>query len=273
MSVNTIILDWAGTTIDFGCMAPVEAFKKAFDNKNIQLTYDEIRQPMGMLKIDHIKQLLSLEQVKEQWLKLYGRASEEEDVYAIYQDFEKYLFADLAENSHLKPETKQAMKKIKQLGYNIGSTTGYTKEMMAVVFETAKKEGYHPDYVVTPDEVGSLGRPFPYMIFENMRHFQNLSLEEVIKVGDTISDIKEGKNAGVLSIAVTEGSSEMGLSLAEYKSLSKEEMDQRNQQTAEKFYQHGADFCVKNLLELAEILQEHSTIQRIRENKIEAAVN
>lgn len=111
MSVNTIILDWAGTTVDFGCMAPVEAFKKAFDNKNIQLTYDEIRQPMGMLKIDHIKQLLSLEQVKEQWLKLHGRASEEEDVYAIYQDFEKYLFADLAENSHLKPETKQAMKK------------------------------------------------------------------------------------------------------------------------------------------------------------------
>ena len=47
MSVNTIILDWAGTTVDFGCMAPVEAFKKAFDNKNIQLTYDEIRQPMG----------------------------------------------------------------------------------------------------------------------------------------------------------------------------------------------------------------------------------
>ncbi|MGG5370832.1 phosphonoacetaldehyde hydrolase [Enterococcus sp. AZ196] len=273
MPVNTIILDWAGTTVDFGCMAPVEAFKKAFEEKGIQLTDREIRKPMGLLKKDHIKQLLSLEKVKKQWLELHGRPSAEADVSSIYQDFEKYLFADLAENSHLKPETKQAMKKIKQLGYNIGSTTGYTKEMMAVVFETAKMEGYHPDYVVTPDDVDSLGRPYPFMIFENMRHFQNRSMEEVIKVGDTITDIKEGKNAGVLSIAVTEGSSEMGLSLEEYKGLSKEEMERLNQQTAEKFYQQGADLCVKNLLELAEILQERSTIQKLREKKKEAVIN
>lgn len=267
MSINTIILDWAGTTVDFGCMAPVEAFKKAFEDKSIELTYEEIRKPMGMLKIDHIKQLLALDKVKQQWFKEYGRPSGEADVLSIYHDFEKYLFADLASNSHLKPETKQAMKKIKQLGYNIGSTTGYTKEMMAVVFETAKMEGYHPDYVVTPDDVDLLGRPYPFMIFENMRYFQNHSMEEVIKVGDTISDIQEGKNAGVLSIAVTEGSSVMGLSLAEYKQLSKEKMELLNQQTAEIFYQQGADLCIKNLLELAEILQEQATVQKLRAKK------
>lgn len=269
MSVKTIILDWAGTTVDFGCMAPVAAFKKAFDNKNIPLTDEEIRKPMGMLKIDHIKQLLRLEKVEKQWGELYGRPSVKEDALTIYQDFEKYLFADLAENSHLKPETKQAMKKIKQLGYNIGSTTGYTKEMMAVVFETARSEGYHPDCFVTPDDVDSLGRPYPFMIFENMRYFQNHSVDEVIKVGDTLADIQEGKNAGVLSIAVTEGSSEMGLSLEEYKRLSKEAMDSVNRSTAERFYQHGADYCVKNLLELAEILQEQTTIQKIQMKKVE----
>lgn len=273
MSVNTIILDWAGTTVDFGCMAPVHAFKKAFSNKNIELTNQEIRKPMGMLKIDHIKQLLSLDQVKREWLALYGRPSDENDVLSIYQDFETYLFADLAENSHLKPETKQAMRKIKQLGYNIGSTTGYTKEMMEVVFETARVEGYHPDYVVTPDDVDSLGRPYPFMIFENMRFFQNRSMAEVIKVGDTISDIQEGKNAGVLSIAVTEGSSVMGLSLEEYKQYSKEEMEQLNQQAAEIFYQHGADLCIKNLLELAELLQEHSTLQNLQTKKEKIQVN
>lgn len=269
MSVNTIILDWAGTTVDFGCMAPVYAFKKAFERKNIELTTEEIRKPMGMLKIDHIKQLLALDRVKKQWFELYSRPSAEADVCSIYRDFENYLFADLAENSHLKPETKQAMRKIKQLGYNIGSTTGYTKEMMEIVFETAKVEGYHPDYIVTPDDVDSLGRPYPFMIFENMRHFQNHSMAEVIKVGDTISDIQEGKNAGVLSIAVTEGSSVMGLSLEEYKQYSKEEMEQLNQQAAEIFYQKGADLCIKNLLELAELLQEQSTIQKrtIKSNK------
>ena len=42
----------------------------------------------------------------------------------------------------------------------------------------------------------------------------------VAKVGDTISDIKEGKNAGVFTVGVTEGSSQMGLSLAEFEALS-----------------------------------------------------
>lgn len=273
MSVKTIILDWAGTTVDFGCMAPVQAFKGAFENKRINLSYEEIRKPMGMLKLDHIKQLLALETVKQQWLEQFGEASNEAAALSIYQDFEKYLFADLAEHSHLKPETKQAIRKIKQLGFNIGTTTGYTQEMMAVVAETAKIEGYHPDYLVTPDEVGSLGRPYPYMIYQNMRHFQNRSVREVIKVGDTFSDIQEGKNAGVLSIAVTEGSSVMGLSFDEYKQLSKDEMDHLNQQTADKFYQQGADLCVKNLLELAELLQEHTAIPQLIKQKNKFAIS
>jgi hypothetical protein len=37
----------------------------------------------------------------------------------------------------------------------------------------------------------------------------------------------------------------MGLSLEEYKQFSKEEMERLNQQTAEIFYQHGADLCIK----------------------------
>ncbi|NSN06871.1 phosphonoacetaldehyde hydrolase [Enterococcus faecalis] len=263
MSRKTVILDWAGTTVDFGCMAPVEAFKKAFKNKKIELTDEEIRKPMGMLKLDHIKQLLTLDNVKKQWFQIYGKYSDETDADNIYHDFEKYLFEDLGKNSSLKPDTKQAIKRIKQIGYNIGSTTGYTKEMMKIVIETAKAAGYHPDYVVTPDDVHSFGRPYPYMIFENMRFFGNSSIKEVIKVGDTLSDIKEGKNAGVLSVAITEGSSEMGVSLEEYNKLSKEEMNYLNQKTAEHFYKHGADLCVKNLLELADILQNYSSLQNI----------
>lgn len=37
------------------------------------------------------------------------------------------------------------------------------------------------------------------------------SVQTVIKVGDTVSDIREGKNAGVRSLGVLEGSSVMGM--------------------------------------------------------------
>ena len=50
--IKTVIFDWAGTTVDFGCMAPVHAFRNAFLEKGIQLTDKEIREPMGKLKWD-----------------------------------------------------------------------------------------------------------------------------------------------------------------------------------------------------------------------------
>ena len=49
----------------------------------------------------------------------------------------------------------------------------------------------------------------------------------MIKVGDTISDIKEGKQAGVISVGVIVGSSQMGLTKEEYEALSPEEKQEK----------------------------------------------
>ena len=51
------------------------------------------------------------------------------------------------------------------------------------------------------------------------------AVDRVIKAGDTISDIKEGKNAGVFTIGILEGSSLLGLSREEYESLPEEEKE------------------------------------------------
>ena len=48
------------------------------------------------------------------------------------------------------------------------------------------------------------------------------SVQTVIKVGDTVSDIREGKNAGVRSLGVLEGSSVMGMTQTAYEALSAE---------------------------------------------------
>ncbi|MBV7389953.1 phosphonoacetaldehyde hydrolase [Enterococcus alishanensis] len=258
MSFNTVIFDWAGTTVDYGCMAPVNAFKKAFIEHKIELTNPEIREPMGQLKIDHTRTLINSQKVQEQWLAHYQKLPTEKDVAIIYAAFEKYLFSDLAANSQLKPETLQVMEALKQEGFNIGSTTGYTRQMMEIVAAEAQKQGYSPDFIVTPDEVENLGRPYPYMIYQNMQHFKNLSLKEVVKVGDTRSDIEEGKNAGVFTVAVIEGSSEMGLSQAEYEALDVRQKQRLIVNLEDQFHHWGADLCVKNLDELVEYLAKEN---------------
>lgn len=247
MTIKTIIFDWAGTTVDFGCMTPVMAFKKAFLEKGIHLTFDDIREPMGMLKRDHTATLLQLPQIQQQWDEKYRRLPDEGDIDTIYARFETFLFADLAKNSDLKPETLEVFQRLKAAGYNIGTTTGYTSGMMAVVEKVAADAGYTPDFVATADVTGNLGRPYPYMIYQNMAHFKSQSVREVVKVGDTVSDIQEGLNAGVYTVAVTVGSSEMGLSLAEYEALSTNEQSALIRKVEEKFYAAGTDLCVNDL--------------------------
>ena len=53
------------------------------------------------------------------------------------------------------------------------------------------------------------------MIFANMQALGLTAVGNVVKVRDTISDIKEGVNAGVWTAGVIEGSSELGLSQQE----------------------------------------------------------
>ena len=63
--INAVILDWAGTTVDFGSFAPtqifVEAFKQTFD---IDISLAEARIPMGLGKWQHIEALGKLPAVE-----------------------------------------------------------------------------------------------------------------------------------------------------------------------------------------------------------------
>ena len=58
--IKGVIFDWAGTTVDFGCTSPVSAFKEAFRRAGIDVTDEEVRAPMGLLKRDHIKSMLAM---------------------------------------------------------------------------------------------------------------------------------------------------------------------------------------------------------------------
>ena len=62
--ITCVIMDWAGTAVDYGCFAPLNAFLKVFaEEKGIDITYRQAREPMGLLKIDHIKAILSMPEV------------------------------------------------------------------------------------------------------------------------------------------------------------------------------------------------------------------
>lgn len=119
-----------------------------------------------------------------------------------------------------------------------------------------EKRGYKPDFMITPDGVGGKGRPYPYMVFRNLEALGVTDVRRAAKVGDTVSDINEGKHAGVLAIGVVEGSSEMGLSLEEYEALSASEKDAACEKVAATFHAAGADAVIRNFSELPALLAQ-----------------
>ena len=75
-----MFFDWAGTTVDYGCFAPVQGFIEVFRHVGIEPTMDEVRAPMGMLKRDHIKTMLRMERIHQLWLAKNKREFTEEDI-------------------------------------------------------------------------------------------------------------------------------------------------------------------------------------------------
>lgn len=245
--IDAVILDWAGTAVDYGCFAPVQAFLEVFKSARLSPTMEEIRRPMGMLKWDHIHAVLSMPGIAAQFAALHGRAFTDQDVDQMHDQFEAKLLSILHNFAVPKPYVLETVTELKRRGIRIGSTTGYTDRMMEIVVREAAKEGYSPDLWLSPDSVNKKGRPYPYMIFQNMEKLGIQSVGRVIKVGDTVSDILEGKNAGVITVGVVEGSSEMGLTMEEYNGLSEEDKKQRTAWVAARYLEAGADYVIDDI--------------------------
>ncbi len=254
--IEGVIFDWAGTTVDFGCFAPVNVFLEIFKNADVEVTLEEAREPMGMLKIDHIRAMLQMPRINAKWQDVYGNPFNEEDVNRLYAQFEEQLMISLAEYTTPIQGVLETVEWLRANNIKIGSTTGYTKEMMMVVVPEAKKKGYSPDYLVTPTDLDNIGRPYPYMIFENMRQLQLSHVKHIVKVGDTASDMKEALHAGVWAVGVLVGSSEMGVSEEEYQQLTIEQKQQLIEKTRLKFESYGAHYTIETMQQLPQIIGE-----------------
>ena len=79
------------------------------------------------------------------------------------------------------------------------------------------------------------------MIFKNMMKLGLSDVRCVVKVGDTVSDITEGKAAGVWSVGIIDGSSVMGMNEDQFNALSEEEKTRKRQDVRAVFEGAGAD--------------------------------
>ncbi|MDP6788718.1 MAG: phosphonoacetaldehyde hydrolase, partial [Rhodospirillales bacterium] len=156
--IKAVILDWAGTTMDFGCMAPAVVFIEVYKRHGVPITMDEARAPMGAHKRVHIQKIGEIDAVGQRWTEKHGRPPGDDDVEAMFTEFVPLQLACLSDYSDLIPGTLEAVAECRKRGYKIGSTTGYLPEMMDINLKDAARQGYVSDATVSAGQVPA-GRP------------------------------------------------------------------------------------------------------------------
>lgn len=253
--LKAVILDWAGTTVDFGSLAPVAALQRVFEENGVPITPAEARHDMGILKKDQIRAICAGDRVREEWTRRHGEAPTETDVERMFTEFLPRQTEILAAFSTPIPGVADTVQSWREAGLKIGSSTGYTRALLDVVIEAAAPQGYRPDASATPDEVGG-GRPKPFLCYRNAILLGVYPLWHCVKIGDTASDIAEGRNAGMWTIGITATGNEIGLSLAEWQALDEAEREAREHTAAERLRQRGAHFTAASLARTTQILEE-----------------
>lgn len=252
--IRLVVLDWAGTAVDFGCFAPVDAFVRVFTDRGVEVSVAEARQPMGLHKKDHIREMLSQAPLAERWRVVRGRDWTEADVEELYEAAGPMQLAAIGPNSAPVPGVVDAVKELRKTGVHLAGTTGYFLEAATACFAAAKAHGYELDANICADEVPQ-GRPAPWMIFRHMERFGVYPPSTVLKVGDTVADIAEGRNAGAWSYGVIDSSSEVGLSQADFDRLTEAERDGLRQRVREKFIAAGAHGTINTMAELVPLVE------------------
>lgn len=255
MELKAVIFDWAGTTVDFGCFAPTGVFIEVFRQKRIKITNREARGPMGMHKRDHIRVISEYPRVREEWIRIYGKECTEADIDEIFSSFIPLQLSVIGRYTEIVPELPDALSVIRSMKMKIGSTTGYNNEMMEILSAAAKKQGYEPDCIVCATDVPA-GRPAPWMAFRNAEAMGIYPMQSIVKIGDTVSDIKEGVNAGMWSVGVVTSSNEMGLSLDEIRNSDEKKLETLRKDVRNTFLKAGAHYVIDNLSETEELFDK-----------------
>jgi len=254
-TVKAVILDWAGTVVDFGSLAPMGAFVRAFAAFGVAIEVADARGPMGMAKWDHIHAVGHAPRVAAAWRARHGRDVSDADVDAIFAVFEPMNVASVVDHADFIPGALEAINALRAAGKKIGSTTGYTRPIMEKLLPVAASGGYSPEIVVCAGDLAA-GRPSPLMMWYAMARLGVWPAEAVVKVDDTPVGLGEGAAAGTWTVGVALTGNIAGRSEAELAALPADELDAVRARATEELQAAGADLVIDGIADLPAAVAE-----------------
>jgi phosphonoacetaldehyde hydrolase len=253
--VKAVVLDWAGTAVDYGSFAPTAVFLRLFASAGVTITPEDARSGMGLMKKDHLRTILARPAVAQAWQAAHGQTASEADIDDLFNNFVPMQLAVLEEYAQPIPGLLAVMDELREREIKIGSTTGYIRAMMDVLAPKARQLGYAPDWIACPDEVPA-GRPYPWMCYQNAMQMGVYPMPAMVKVGDTLVDIEEGLNAGMWTVGLTMTGNLLGLSEDEVNQMDETAYELAHRRIAAQLGQAGAHFVIEGIWDLPDVIEE-----------------
>lgn len=253
--IRAVIFDWAGTVVDFGSRAPMGAFVEAFRSFDVDITVAEARAPMGLPKRDHIAAIMADERIAAAWRDRHGNPPSDADIDAVYDVFVPLNVKVVTDYADLIPGAADMAAALRAQGIKIGSTTGYTREIMERLMPVAAEQGFAPDTLVCTGDLPK-GRPTPFNIYKTLLDLQVHPAWRCVKVDDTVPGIAEGVAAGCWVVGVALSGNGVGLSLDELLDADEDEVEDLSSRAADELLAAGAHLIIDTVADLPSALAE-----------------
>ncbi len=183
-SVALVVFDMAGTTIQDAGQVP-KAFTEVLLGHGIAITEGELNALRGASKRDAIRHFVAL----------HGPTDIERRTDRIFDDFREHL-SGLFRAGGVKPVEGAAatFTWLRGRGTKVALNTGFDRTIADLMVAAV---GWQPavDAVVCADDVAQ-GRPAPDLILKAMERTAVADARRVMAVGDTVLDLRAGRNAG-----------------------------------------------------------------------------
>lgn len=250
------IFDWSGTLIDKYSIAPVRGIQETFKDYGIKVYGDEIRQSMGVSKKNHIRDVLRISHVKEQWKDKYGSSPTPDVLDDFYKQYEKKQVSVMGDYTEPVAFVIPQLKHLRSKRLKIGVTTGFNSNISNRILEDFNRE-FMLDSVVSSDDVLNGSRPSPSMLFKCMDQMGLNNVRTVLKCDDTVSGIEEGLNAGTWTVGVAGYSNYINVnSLEEIREISLDEFNEKTGKSYDILKRAGAHYVIRNFSELNKVISD-----------------
>ena len=192
-----VVFDMAGTTVNEN-MLVYKTLQRAILEAGFNVTLEQVlAEGAGMEKLDALRAIM----------KKYTPNQDDNIIHSIYHRF-IYLLGKAYEEHEIFPQDNavKLFQALRQKNVRVVLNTGYNRQTaQSLIEKLGWKQGETFDDLVTATDVRQ-SRPHPDMIVLAMQRAGITDAREVAKVGDSVIDIEEGRNAGAsLNIGITTG--------------------------------------------------------------------